>query len=357
MNIERRKTRRITVGEVEVGGGAPVSVQSMLKTAPMDFTGALRQARALERAGCEIIRLAVPDAKSARVIELLKSKLHAPLVADIHYSKRLALLCLELGADCVRINPGNIGTAADWREITGAAKRAGKPLRIGVNSGSLPADLLKKHGGPAPAALVECALRFAESAEKRRFRDFKVSLKAADPAAAIDAYRSFSAQCDAPLHIGITEAGGELSGCIRSAAGLGVLLAEGIGDTMRVSLTAPPVAEVRAAWQILSALDIRRRGVTIIACPMCARATHDITPIVRQLERRTRDIAAPLRIAVMACPVNGPGEAREADFGAALGGGKALIFEKGSVIKKVGEGAALQELLALLNRMEREANK
>ena len=339
------------VGGVPVGGGAPVSVQSMIKAPPHDATAILRQVRALERAGCEIIRLAVPDADAARVFGAVKEKARAPLVADIHFNKNLALLALEAGADCVRVNPGTLGTAADFRAVVSAARRAGRPLRIGVNAGSLPRDIEKRYGAPAPEALVEAALRYCEAAEKAGLRDYKVSLKASGVLTTIDANRAFSKISAAPLHIGITESGGEGAGGLRSAVGLGVLLAGGIGDTVRVSLTAPPVREVEAAWHILGALNIRGHGPRVTSCPTCGRTQTDTAPIVAAVERRVRGVAAPITIAVMGCPVNGPGEARMADIGVAMGPRNALIFKKGAVIKKVRPENALKELMIQIDGM------
>lgn len=355
MNIKRHKTRQVHVGPVAVGGGAPVSVQSMISAPPHDAAAALRQVRALERAGCELIRMAVPDRKAAAVFGQVREKAKAPLIADIHFNSQLALLALDAGAHGVRVNPGNLGGIPAFRAVLDAARNTGACLRIGVNAGSLPADLLDRHHGPCPEALVEAALRFVEVADKRGFTNYKVSLKASDVAATIDAYRAFARVCAAPLHIGITEAGAAFAGGVRSAVGLGVLLAGGIGDTLRVSLSAPPVQEVRAAWLILGALDLRHRGALVISCPMCGRAGADIEPIVRKVERHVQHVAAPIKIAVMGCPVNGPGEAREADVGAALGKTSALIFKKGEVIKKVKKDRVLEELLRHVDDIVREA--
>lgn len=355
MHIKRKKTRQIHVGSVAVGGGAPVSVQSMVNAPPHDAAAVLRQVRALERAGCEIVRIAVPDRKAAAAFAAVREKARVPLIADIHFNKELALLAIEAGAHGVRVNPGNLGGAAAFRTVLTAARNAGVCIRIGVNAGSLPRDLLNKHRGPRPQALVEAAYRFAEIAEKKKFTNYKVSLKASDVTATIDAYRAFSKQSGAPLHIGITEAGGAFAGGVRSAAGLGVLLADGIGDTLRVSLAAPPVQEVRAGWLILDALGLRHCGALVVACPMCGRAGADIAPLVRRVERHVQGVRAPVKIAIMGCPVNGPGEAREADVGAALGRASASIFKKGQVIQKVPKDRLLPELLRHIDDIVREA--
>jgi len=344
MKIKRRKTKQITVGGVTVGGGAPVRVQSMLKKPPHDAAAMLRQARALERAGCEILRATVPDMTALDAFMVVKAKLCVPLVADI-LDKKIALACIESGADCVRINPGNIGGRRAFEEVLRAAKNRGVAVRVGVNSGSLEKDLLKLHGGPSPQALAESGLRALEIADNLKFTNLKFSIKSSDTGTTLDANRAFAKACDAPLHIGITEAGGEKSGLVKSAVGIALLLSDGIGDTVRVSLSAPPVREVEAAWDILAALEMRQRGATIVSCPMCGRAGANIAPVVRELERIAPSIEPPLRIAVMGCPVNGPGEAREADIGAALGGGYALIFKKGKIVKRVKPAEILKELM------------
>ena len=355
MKIKRKKTRAIHIGDVTMGDGAPVRVQSMVKAPPHDAAAILRQARALKRAGCEIVRLAVPDKKAADVFAQVKQCARAPLVADIHFNKQLAMAALDAGADGVRVNPGNLGGAAAFRDVLAAARRAGACVRIGVNAGSLPPDILKKYHGPTAQALVESALRFAEVAEKKHFRNIKISLKASDVTVCIDAYRLFARQSDVPLHIGITEAGGAFAGGIRSAVGLGVLLAEGIGDTLRVSLTAPAVREVQAAWHILGALDLRRRGAAVVSCPTCGRTRGDVQAVARRVENALAHIELPIKIAVMGCPVNGPGEAREADLGAALGTKTASIFMKGVVIKKVANENVLPELLRLVEDFVKES--
>lgn len=355
MRIIRRKTKQIHVGSIPVGGGVPVSVQSMIKAPPEDASAIMKQIRALERSGCEIIRLAVPNRACLPAFSEIVKKSKCPVIADIHFDHRLALLSISSGAAAVRINPGNIGGAEPYIKVMQAARNAGVAVRAGVNAGSLEKDLLDKYRGPAPEALVESALRAVEIADKIKFTDLKVSLKASGVTETIDAYRQFSKQCDAPLHIGVTEAGAESTGAVRSAVGLGVLLADGIGDTMRVSLSAPPVAEIRTAWQILSALDIRHRGVTVVSCPTCGRAGADIASIVKQLEKRVSGLTVQLKVAVMGCPVNGPGEAREADLGAAVGGPTALIFKKGEIIKKVKPSQVLDELLAQILQIASES--
>jgi (E)-4-hydroxy-3-methylbut-2-enyl-diphosphate synthase len=327
----------------------------MVSAPPHNAGAVVRQVRALERAGCEIVRIAVPDRKAAAVFATVREKVGVPLIADIHFNKELALLALDAGAHGIRVNPGNLGGNDAFRAVLAAASKTGACIRIGVNAGSLPDDVLKRHGGPLPAALVEAAQRFAEIAEKKRFSNYKVSLKASDVAATIDAYRMFSKLSDAPLHIGITEAGGAFAGGVRTAVGLGVLLGGGIGDTLRVSLAAPPVQEVRAGWLILGALGLRHRGALVVACPMCGRAGADIAPVVRRVEHHVQNVRAPVKIAIMGCPVNGPGEAREADVGAALGKASASIFKKGEVIKKVPKDQLVPELLRQIDDIVREA--
>ena len=331
----RRATRRITLGGVPIGGGAPISVQSMTKTDTRDVRATVAQLRSLERAGCDIVRLAVPDAAAAEALKAIRARVKGPLVADIHFDHRLALACLALGVDGLRINPGNIGSRDKVREVVRAAKDRGVPIRIGVNSGSLEKDLLGSHGGATAEAMVESALRHIAILEELDFRDIKISLKASDVPRTVEAYRRLARCVDYPFHAGITEAGTLMAGTVKSSVGLGILLAEGLADTLRVSLTAPPVEEVRAGFQILSSLGLRHRGVTFVSCPTCGRCEVDMRPIAAAVEKGLAGLAADLTVAVMGCTVNGPGEAREADLGVAGGRGSGTIFRKGKLVRRV----------------------
>lgn len=344
----RKKTRRIFVGGVPVGGGSPVAVQSMTKTDTRDFRATIRQIRSLEREGCEIVRLAVPDAEAADALGKIRSSVNIPLIADIHFDWRLALRALAQGVDGLRINPGNIGARWKVKELVSALKDRNVPLRVGVNAGSLEKDLLKKYGRPLPEALVESAARHINLLEELGFQNMKVSLKASNVPATVSAYRLFSRKYDYPLHIGISEAGPLFSGLIKSSVGLGILLSEGIGDTIRVSLTAEPTREVRAAYEILRSLGIRERGVEIISCPTCGRCGVNLGKLVSEVEKRLRDFRDPLTVAVMGCAVNGPGEAREADFGIASGKGAGLVFRRGAVVLKEKEERLVDSLIKLI---------
>lgn len=347
----RRKTRRIRVGDVPVGGGAPITVQSMTNTDTRDVRATVRQIRSLAREGCEIVRVAVPDEAAARAFRKIRAVSPLPLIADIHFDHRLAVACADAGADGLRINPGNIGGEEKTLRVLQAARANGIPVRIGVNAGSLEKDLLRKHGGPTAEALVESAARWARFCEKARFRKLKFSLKASDVATTVEAYRRFSRRFDYPLHIGVTEAGTLFSGTVKSAVGLGILLSEGIGDTLRVSLTGPPEEEVRVGWQILKSLGLRERGPDFISCPTCGRVQIDVAGIARDVELRLATLQAPLKVAVMGCAVNGPGEAREADVGVAGGKGEGLIFMKGEIVKKVKEQEIVSEVVRLAKRL------
>ena len=354
---DRRKTRKIRVGSAFVGGDAPVSVQSMTNTDTRDTRATLRQIRSLVREGCEIVRVAVPDADAARAFRKIRDRCPIPLVADIHFDYRLAIACAENGADCLRINPGNIGTGSRTREVLRAAKANGCSIRIGVNAGSLERDLLARHGGPTPEALVESASRSVRICEASRFRQLKFSLKASDVPTTVEAYRIFSRRFGYPLHIGVTEAGTLFSGTVKSAVGLGILLAEGIGDTLRVSITGPPEEEVRVGWQILKSLGIRKRGPEFISCPTCGRVSIDVVGIASEVERRLARLPAGVTIAVMGCAVNGPGEAKEADVGVAGGKGQGLIFVRGKVVKKVKEKDIVAEVVRFANRVAAEQGR
>lgn len=336
------------MGSIAIGGGAPISVQSMTKTDTRDVSATVRQIKRLQRAGCEIIRVAVPDKEAVSVLPKIKKRITIPLVADIHFDYRLALNALDAGVDKLRINPGNIG--ADWkvREVVKAAKEKKTPIRVGVNAGSLPRDLRRKHKGATAAALVEAALRQVGILEDLNFDRIVIALKAFDVPTTIEAYKLMSKKRNYPLHVGITEAGLPLAGSIRSALGIGMLLASGIGDTIRVSLTGDPVQEVMVGYEILKALNLRDHGPIIISCPTCGRCEIDIISMTKRVERAVRGIDAPLKIAVMGCVVNGPGEARDADVGIAGGRGHGILFRKGEVVGKAREKDLVNMLLAMV---------
>lgn len=337
ISIKRKKTRQISLGNIRIGGGAPISVQSMCNTDTRDVARTLDQIRRLEQAGCEIVRLAVPDLDAANAIAGIRKGTSMPLVADIHFDYRLAIEAVKHGIDGLRINPGNIGGRDKVAEVVRACREREIPIRIGVNAGSLERHLLEKYGHPTPWALVESAFGHIRILEDLNYTNIKVSLKASDVMTTVAAYRLFSEKSDYPLHIGISEAGTIFSGTIKSSIGIGILLAEGIGDTMRVSLTADPVEEVRVAYEILKALRIRQRGVNIISCPTCGRTEIDIIALASEVERRLSHITEPITVAVMGCVVNGPGEAREADIGIAGGKGMGLLFRHGEIVKKLDE--------------------
>jgi (E)-4-hydroxy-3-methylbut-2-enyl-diphosphate synthase len=341
----RRKTRTIYVGKVPVGGENPVVVQSMTKTDTLNVEATVKQIQSLESVGCEIIRLAVPNMKAARVLGSIKKSIAIPLIADIHFDWRLALEAVEQGVDGLRINPGNIGAKRKIKEVVAAAKNNGIPVRIGINAGSLEKDLLKKYGHPEPEALVESAERSIAILDEMDFKNIKISLKGSDVLTTVNAYRLFSEKYDYPLHIGISEAGPPSTGIIKSSVGCGILLSEGIGDTIRVSLTAEPEEEVRVAYEILKSLGLRRKGIEIVSCPTCGRCGIDLRGLATEVEYRLRKIDKPMKIAVMGCVVNGPGEAREADLGIAGGKGLGILFKKGKIIKKIKEKDLLDELM------------
>lgn len=341
----RKKTKTIYVGEVPIGGENPIAVQSMTKTDSADIKSTTKQIKSLEALGCEIIRLAVPDMNAVKAFGKIKKSISIPMIADIHFDWRLALEAIREGADGLRINPGNIGAKWKIKEVVTAAKERGIPIRVGVNAGSLEKELLRKYGHPKPEALVESAGRHVEILEELSFTNIKVSLKASDVGRTVEAYRLFSGRYDYPLHIGISEAGPPSRGIIKSSVGLGILLSEGIGDTIRVSLTAEPEEEVRVAYGILRSLGLRKRGVDIISCPTCGRCKIDLKGLAAKVEKRLRDIDKPMTIAVMGCVVNGPGEAREADFGIAGGRGRGILFKKGKILKKLREEELLDALL------------
>jgi len=339
------------VGSLAIGGDAPISVQSMTNTDTCDVSATISQIKALEAVGCEIIRVAVPDMESASILGEIKSEISIPLVADIHFDYRLALRAIEEGVDKLRINPGNIGESENVKAVVESAKKKNVPIRIGVNSGSLEKDLLAKYGHPTPEAMVESAMRHVAILEELEFYDIVISLKASDPLKMIEAYRLMADRVDYPLHLGVTEAGTAFSGAIRSSVGIGVLLSEGIGDTIRVSLTDDSVQEVRAGYEILKSLGLREYGATVISCPTCGRTKIDIVKIARQVEERIADIKKPIKIAVMGCIVNGPGEAKEADIGIAGGKGKGILFKKGERIRSILEDKLVDELVREVRNM------
>ncbi len=355
---ERRATRRVTIGDVPIGGGAPVSVQSMTNTPTEDAAATLRQIGRLAEAGCHIARVAVPNLKkdhmlrrTLRALAEIVADSPLPVVADIHFDHSLALLALEAGVQGLRINPGNIGGKEKVREVAEAAGERGVPIRVGVNAGSLRRDILQRHGRPTAEALVESALEEIQVLEEGGFRDIKVSVKASSVPLTVAAYRLLSAAVDYPLHVGVSEAGPPWTGTVRSAVGIGALLAEGIGDTIRVSLAGDPVEEVRVGVAILKALELSRRGPDIVACPTCARSRIDVAAMAMELERRLAHVRAPLRIAVMGCAVNGPGEAREADLGVAGGRKRALLFRAGRPAGWYGKEEIMKVLLREVEKM------
>ena len=349
--IQRRKTRQISIGPTKIGGDASISVQSMTKTDTRDIRRTILQIRRLKEVGCEIVRVAIVDEEAARAIAGIKKRIKTPLIADIHFNYRLALKAMESGADGLRINPGNIGGRNRLMAIVTEAKNRSVAIRIGVNAGSLEKDLLKRFGGATPEAMVSSALRTIEWMEDIGFHLIKVSLKASDVIRTVEAYRLFSQKTDYPVHLGITEAGRGSGAIVKSSIGIGLLLHEGIGDTLRVSLTGDPVEEVRVGYEILRALKIRQRGVEIISCPTCGRCEINLTPLVKEVEKATQRIVAPLTVAIMGCVVNGPGEAKEADVGIAGGKGMGLLIRKGRVVKKVREKDFAKVLLGEVQQM------
>jgi len=343
--VPRKETFVIRVGHVAIGGGNPVVVQSMTKTDTADIRSTVKQIKSLETSGCEIIRLAVPDMIAAKALGRIKKTITIPIIADIHFDWRLALEAVKQDVNGLRINPGNIGARWKIKEVIAAAGEKGIPIRIGVNAGSLEKDLLQKYGHPKPEALVESAGRHIRILEDCNFTAIKVSLKASDVQTTVDAYRLFSQHYSYPLHIGVSEAGPPSTGIIKSSVGIGILLSEGIGDTIRVSLTAPPSEEIRVAYAILGSLGLRKRGINIISCPTCGRCKIDLRKLVSHVEKKTRNFDKPLTIAVMGCIVNGPGESREADIGIAGSRGRGILFKKGKVVRSLPEEELLNALL------------
>jgi (E)-4-hydroxy-3-methylbut-2-enyl-diphosphate synthase len=345
------------VGNVPVGGGAPITVQSMTNTPTGDVAATVAQIQRLEAAGCELVRVAVPDMEAATAIAAIKAQIRIPLIADIHFDHRLAIAAARHGADGLRINPGNIGGRVKVQKVVDCARDLGLPIRIGVNSGSLEKDLLKTYNGVTPQAMVESAMRHVAMLEDAGFDQIKISIKASDVPRTVAAYRLLAERTDYPLHLGITEAGSLYAGVVKSALGIGMLLSEGIGDTLRVSLTRDCAEEVRVGFEILKALQIRQRGPEIISCPTCGRCGIDLIGVVEQVEKALLTHTAPIKLAIMGCVVNGPGEAREADIGIAGGEGLGILFKKGKVVRKVPQEQLAQVLLAEVAQWEKEQSR
>ncbi len=349
---KKRNTNKVRIGTVEIGGDAPVAIQSMTNTHTTDVEATVSQINRLKEAGCEIIRVAIPNMDAAMAIEKIKKRVSMPLVADIHFDYKLAIAAMEKGADKIRINPGNIGSSDRVRSVVSCAKERGIPIRIGVNAGSMEKELLAKHGGITPEAMVESAQKHIGILENMNFSEIVLSLKVSNVPLTIATYELMSRKVAYPLHVGVTEAGTVYMGTVKSAVGIGALLAQGIGDTIRVSLTGDPVEEVRAAKAILKALGLYRNGPEFISCPTCGRTQIDLIDIAGKVESALEGVEKPLKIAVMGCVVNGPGEAREADIGIAGGEGCAMLFKKGKVIRKIPEGKIVEELLKEIENME-----
>lgn len=347
----RRKSRQILVGDIPVGGDAPVAVQSMTNTDTRDISSTINQIRLLHEAGCEIVRLAVPDTESADAFKEIKAKVDPPLIADIHFDYSLAIAAIKAGADGLRINPGNIGSKGNVEKIIREAKVREIPIRIGINAGSLPKKTMERYGHPTPEAMVDSALEYIRLFEDLGFYNIKISLKSSNVLNTIAAYRLLSQKVDYPFHLGVTEAGTLISGTIKNAIGIGILLFEGIGDTIRVSLTRDPIDEVKAAYEILRALDLRHRGPEIISCPTCGRCEIDLIRIVETVEKEIQGIKSSPKVAIMGCVVNGPGEAREADIGVAGGRGQGILFKKGEVIKKLPEEDLAEVLIREVKKL------
>ncbi len=358
--IIRKHTRRIAVGDFAIGGGSPVSVQSMTNTDTKDIAATVAQIHRLEKAGCDIVRVAILDRAAAQCVAAIRSEITIPLIADIHFDHRLAVAAMERGAQGIRINPGNLGGAEKLRRVVDAAKQHRVPIRVGVNSGSIEKDLLQAHGYPTPEqprALIESALRNVRLLEKQGFHEIKISIKSSDVMTTVQGYRQLAGLTDYPLHLGVTEAGGLIAGAVKSSVALGMLLAEGIGDTFRISLTRDPVEEIRVGFELLRALKIRQRGPELISCPTCGRTKIDLFSLAEKVENYVQTMTAPIKVAVMGCVVNGPGEAKEADLGVSGGNGMGIIFKKGEIYKKVAEEELLDAFLAELKKIEEQSKK
>jgi (E)-4-hydroxy-3-methylbut-2-enyl-diphosphate synthase len=351
--IQRKKTKQIQVGSVTVGGNAPISIQSMTNTDTSDVEATVAQILRLEKAGCEIIRVAVPEMADAEAIEQIRARIAIPLIADIHFDSRLAVAAMEHGAQAIRINPGNLGGSEKLVRVVDAAKIHGVPIRVGVNSGSIEKDLLKEFGYPTPErpdALINSALRNVRLLEEQGFTDIKISIKSSDTLTTIAGYRQLSELTEYPLHLGVTEAGGLIAGTVKSSVALGILLFEGIGDTFRISLTRDPEEEIRVCWELLRSLQIRQRGPEMISCPTCGRTKIDLFPMAEEIEQVLQTMKSHLKVAVMGCVVNGPGEAKEADIGIAGSRTCGVIFKKGKIIKKCSRGTLIDEFLKEIYR-------
>lgn len=342
--IKRRKSRQIMVGNVPVGGDAPIAVQSMTNTETCDVAATVGQIKALEDAGADIVRVSVPSMEAAEAFGEIRKQVNVPLVSDIHFDYKIALRVAELGVDCLRINPGNIGREDRVRAVVDAARDKNIPIRIGVNAGSLEKDLQKKYGEPTPEALVESAMRHIDILDRLDFQDYKLSLKASDVFMTVAAYRQIASQIEQPLHLGITEAGGLRSGTVKSAVGLGMLLMDGIGDTLRVSLAADPVEEIKVGFDILKSLKLRNKGINFIACPSCSRQNFDVVKTMNELESRVEDILTPLDVSIIGCVVNGPGEAKETDLGLTGGTPNNLLYEDGAPASKLTNESLVDNL-------------
>ncbi len=356
-DIQRRKSRKIRVGKIEVGGDAPISVQSMTNTVTSDARATIDQVRALEEAGADIVRVSCPDEESTAALKAIVKASQVPIVADIHFHYKRAIEAAEAGAACLRINPGNIGNAKRVNDVVQAAKDHGVSMRIGVNAGSLERELLEKYGEPCPEAMVESALNHARILEDNDFREFKISVKASDVFLAVAAYQQLADVCDYPLHLGITEAGGLMSGTVKSSIGMGMLLWSGIGDTIRVSLSADPVEEIRAGFDILKSLNLRHRGVNIISCPSCARQGFNVIETVQILEDRLKHIATPMTLSIIGCVVNGPGEARETDMGftgGGAGGSAGMVYLNGKPAYKLENTKLVDHVVELCEKKAEE---
>ena len=358
MEIHRRKTRQIQVGDVKIGGDAPIAVQSMTTTDTEKIDETVEQIHALEEAGCEIVRVAVPNQAASRALDAIKSQIRIPLIADIHFDYKLALEAVRRGVDGLRINPGNIGERRKVEAVVASCKERGIPMRIGVNAGSLERDLLDRFGYPTAGAMVESAMRHIRILEDLDFHDIKVSLKASHVDLAVAAYREFAKRSDYPVHLGVTEAGTLMTGAVKSAVGLGLLLSEGIGDTLRVSLAADPVEEIRVGFEILKALKLRHRGVNVIACPTCGRLEIDVIRLAERMEQKFSHLKEPMTVSILGCVVNGIGEGKEADIGIAGGRGVGMLFRNGEIIRKVPneqlEQVLIEEIEALVRERERD---
>jgi len=355
--IKRRVSRQIMVGNVPVGGDAPISVQSMTNTETTDIAATAEQVRALTRAGADIVRVSVPSMEAATAFGEIRKEVEVPLVADIHFDYRIALAVADKGADCLRINPGNIGREEKVRAVVDKAREMSVPIRIGVNAGSLEKDLQTKYGEPTPAALVESAMRHIDILDRLGFADYKLSLKASDIFMTVEAYRIIARQIEQPLHLGITEAGGLRGGTVKSSIGLGMLLMDGIGDTLRVSLAADPVEEVKVGWDMLKSLRLRSKGINFIACPSCSRQNFDVIKTMNELEMRLEDIETPVDVAVIGCYVNGPGESREVEIGVTGSSPQSLIYIDGKPHHKVDSSKVLDEMESLIRARAADKEK